>query len=108
MNVNMNVNKFLKTTKVRLLCQRTQCVVCRCKHLCVPRCKHVDIKYHFIRSALSDGKIIIEYCPTADMVADVLTKPVTKLKIEGLWNIVLECDLLENEKYVKVIYIFGM
>lgn len=50
--------------------------------VCRQRCKHVDIRYHFIRSALSDGKISIEYCPTADMAADVLTKPVTKFKNE--------------------------
>jgi len=42
----------------------------------------VDIKYHFVRSAHAQGKIEIGYCPTADMVADVLTKPLTKVKFE--------------------------
>lgn len=46
------------------------------------RCKHVDIKYHFVRSPLSDGKIRIEFCPTVDMVADVLTKPVTIVRMD--------------------------
>jgi len=50
--------------------------------VCRQRCKHVDIKYHFIRSALSDGKVTIEYCPTEEMVADVMTKPATKFKLE--------------------------
>lgn len=50
--------------------------------ICHQRCKHIDMHYHFIHSALSDGKVTIEYCPTADMVADVLSKPVTKFKIE--------------------------
>ena len=50
--------------------------------VCRQRCKHVDIRYHFIRSALHECKITIEYCPTADMIADVLTKPATKLKLE--------------------------
>lgn len=45
------------------------------------RCKHVDIKYHFVRSAIEDGRISLEYCPTDDMVADILTKPATKLKL---------------------------
>lgn len=30
----------------------------------------------------TEGKISIEYCPTANIVADVLTKPVTKAKLE--------------------------
>ena len=45
------------------------------------RCKHVDIKYHFIRSTVNDGKVTLVYCPTDEMVADVMTKPVTKLKL---------------------------
>ena len=43
---------------------------------------HVDSRYHFIWFALSGSKITSEYCPTADMNADVLTKPVTKVKTE--------------------------
>ncbi len=45
------------------------------------RRKHVDIKYHFIRSAVNDGKITLDYCPTDQMVADVMTKPATKFKM---------------------------
>lgn len=44
--------------------------------------KGVDIKYHFVLAARVDGKITIEYCPTADMVADILTKPVTKVTLD--------------------------
>ena len=39
------------------------------------RTKHIDIKYHFIRDAQARGIIKVEYCPTNDQVADVLTKP---------------------------------
>ena len=45
------------------------------------RCKHVDIKYHFIRSNVTEGKLSLEYCPTEHMVADVMTKPATKFKL---------------------------
>lgn len=38
------------------------------------RTKHIDIRYHFIRRVLSDGLLRIEYLPTSEMVADVLTK----------------------------------
>ncbi len=50
--------------------------------VCRQRCKHVDVRYHFIRLALSNGKVTVEYCPTEEMVADVMTKPVTKFKLE--------------------------
>lgn len=46
------------------------------------RSKHIDIRYYFIRTEVNRGKIIIHYCPTEDMIADVMTKPATKLKLE--------------------------
>lgn len=49
--------------------------------VCRQRCKHVDIKYHFIRSTVNDKNIILKYCPTAEMVADIMTKPATKCKL---------------------------
>ena len=38
------------------------------------RAKHIDIKHHFVREQLSSGKIELQYCPTHEMVADMLTK----------------------------------
>ena len=40
-----------------------------------PRTKHIDIRHHFIREQVDKGRIDIQYCPTNDMVADLLTKP---------------------------------
>lgn len=39
------------------------------------RTKHIDIRYHFLRWVCENGSIKLTYCPTADMVADALTKP---------------------------------
>lgn len=50
--------------------------------VCHQRCNSVDFKYHFVRSALVDGKIWIEYCPTADTAADIVIKPVTKVMLD--------------------------
>lgn len=46
------------------------------------RCKHVDIKYHFIRSTVNERKVTLVYCTTEDMIADIMTKPATKLKLK--------------------------
>ena len=35
---------------------------------------NTDIKHHFIREQVAQGTIILEYCPTVKMVADILTK----------------------------------
>jgi len=39
------------------------------------RTKHIDIRHHYIREALCDKIIELEYCPTEHMIADLLTKP---------------------------------
>ena len=42
------------------------------------RSKHISIKYHFIRDHVNDGVVKLQYCPTGDMVADMLTKGLPK------------------------------
>ena len=44
------------------------------------RSKHFDVKSHFIRDKIRDGTVKDVYCPTDDMVADILTKPLHKPK----------------------------
>ena len=38
------------------------------------RTKHFDIRLYFLRDTIENKKIILEYLPTEQMVADVLTK----------------------------------
>ena len=44
------------------------------------RTKHIDVRHHFIRDCVSSGQINISYTPTADMLADIFTKPLGKVK----------------------------
>ena len=38
------------------------------------RTKHIDVRHHFIRGALEEGHIELEYMATEDMPADIFTK----------------------------------
>ena len=42
-----------------------------------PRTKHIALKYHHFRSHVKKGHIEINYCPTEDQKADLLTKPLS-------------------------------
>ena len=46
------------------------------------RTKHIDIKHQFTREAFANGAIDVVYIPTGDMIADVLTKPLPRIKHE--------------------------
>jgi len=38
------------------------------------RTKHIDIKYHFIHDEVKSGRVRLQWIPTAQQVADILTK----------------------------------
>ena len=48
------------------------------------RTKHIDIKYHFIRDLVLADQIKLVYVPTADKIADLFTKAVSKLIFQRL------------------------
>lgn len=39
------------------------------------RTRHISIRYFFVKDRIDSGEVRIEYMPTANMLADVLTKP---------------------------------
>jgi hypothetical protein len=42
------------------------------------RTKHIDIRHHFIRQLVEENRIVLDYCPTEDMVADIFTKALAR------------------------------
>jgi len=48
------------------------------------RSKHIRVKQHFIRDCIEEGSIRTEYIPTADQLADILTKALGKAKLEDM------------------------
>ena len=44
--------------------------------------KHIDIKYQYFRDMVEKGVVKLQYVATDEQVADVLTKPLSKVKFE--------------------------
>src|ERR1700678_446831 len=52
------------------------------RHQYHARTKHIDVRFHFIRWIIEDGKLRLIYCPTDEMVADVLTTALVSTKVK--------------------------
>lgn len=46
------------------------------------RSKHIEIRYHFIRECVENGKIQIEFVLSEEQLADVLTKALGRVKLQ--------------------------
>ncbi|XP_075157801.1 uncharacterized protein LOC142231066 [Haematobia irritans] len=44
------------------------------------RSKHIDVKFHHVREVIRNKEVELKYCPTEDMVADILTKNLSRTK----------------------------
>ena len=50
--------------------------------------KHIDVQYHYICEQVATDKVQVEYVPSAELLTDELTKPLSaqaqKEKLQGL------------------------
>ena len=52
------------------------------------RAKHVDIKFHFIRELLEKERVTLKFCPSENMIADMLTKGLGKGKLQNFRDMI--------------------
>jgi hypothetical protein len=78
----------LDTTTPTLLRCDNQSAIALCKDSKFhARTKHIDIRYHFIREAVNEGKILMKYIPGEENPADILTKALRRPKFESFLNV---------------------
>jgi len=56
----------------------------------------MNIRFFFIKDRVSLKEILIEYCPTAEMVADFFTKPLQGKQFDKLRDQIMNLDLNNN------------
>lgn len=48
------------------------------------RTKHIDVRYHYVRERVAAGDIVLDFVATEFQLADCLTKPLGRVKLEKL------------------------
>jgi hypothetical protein len=61
------------------------------------RTKHIKAKYFFVRNYHNASKIDLQYCPTEQMWADVLTKPLQGAKFRLMRAFLMNCPIDYSE-----------
>lgn len=48
------------------------------------RSKHIEVRHHFVREKYNEGIIDLEHVDGKNQIADVMTKPLTRIRFEIL------------------------
>ncbi|CAK9820236.1 Copia protein [Anthophora plagiata] len=60
------------------------CLKLICNNRFNHRTKHIDTKYHFVKELQVQGIMDYQYCPTEQMTADMLTKPLGRIRLKSI------------------------
>jgi len=65
----INENKFYQDNKSAMRLETNG------RKSCGQKSRHIDIRHFFIKDRIASGDIILEHCPTEEMLADFFIKP---------------------------------
>jgi hypothetical protein len=65
-----------------ILCDNQSCIKMTENPVFHDKSKHIEIRYHYIRDMVQRGAVKLQYVGTDEQVADVLTKPLSRVKFE--------------------------
>ena len=55
--------------------------------------KHIQAKYFLIKGCYNSGNVDLKYCPTDEMWADILTKPLQGHLFQKLRAVLMNCPI---------------
>ena len=72
----------LKLDATCIYCDNHSCVKLSENPVFHDKSKHIEIKYHYIRDMVQRGAVKLHYVVIDEKIADVLTKPLARVKFE--------------------------
>ena len=65
-----------------IYCDNQSCVKLSENPVFHDKSKHIEIKYHYIKDMVQRGAVKLQHVATEEQIADVLTKPLARVKFE--------------------------
>ena len=81
-----------------IICDNHSCVKLSENPVFHDRSKHIEIKYHYIRDMVQRKAVHVQYLPTHEKIAYILTKPLARKKFEYFRE---RLGLMENTSLVE-------
>jgi hypothetical protein len=72
----------LEMEATMILCDNQSCIKMTKNPVFHDRSKHIEIRYHYIHDMVQRGALKLQYVSMDEQVADVLTKPLSRVKFE--------------------------
>ena len=72
----------LEMDTTEILCDNQSCIKMSENPVFHDRSKHIEIRYFYIRDMIQKGAIKLQYVSIDEQVADMLTKPLSRVKFE--------------------------
>ena len=76
--------RICDSTKVKLLIDNKSAIDLAKHPVSHGRSKHIERRYHFLREQVNEDKLDVEHCRTEVQLADILTKPLKRVRFEEL------------------------
>ena len=67
---------------IDILCDNHICIKMTENPMFHDKTKHIEVRYHFIWDMVQKRAVKLKYVPTEEQVADVLTKPLARVRFE--------------------------
>ena len=103
----VGLSSWKRSGKPIVIYEDNQSAICMTKHQQFHgRSKHIDIRHHFVREKVATNEVEVKYCKSVDMIADILTKPLSAAqfnKLKSMLGMVLEPVEGEREEEVELI-----
>jgi hypothetical protein len=64
------------------------------------RTRHISIRYFFVTDRIAKGELSVELCPTAQMIADFMTKPLQGALFRKFRDIIMGIEVIKPGKAV--------
>ena len=77
----------IKFKCVPILCDNTSAICISIDPVHHSRVKHIHIRQHFLKDNVEKGLVKVDFCPTENQIADILTKPLSRDRFKRYaWN----------------------